>query len=54
MVKVDLHLSRAVLMNQSIKLQLLVVGKIIHVLDEVFELCNRIDAKGQPSDFPAP
>ena len=46
--EVDLHLGGTALVNEGIYLQLLGVGVIVHVLNEVLELGHSIDAVGQP------
>ena len=53
MIEVDLQLSGAVLMNQRIDIQLLLVCKVVHVLHEVLKLRDGIDAVGEARNLPA-
>ena len=52
-IEVDLQLGGAVLMNQRIDIQLLLVCKVVHVLHEILKLCNSIDAVGETCDLAA-
>ena len=45
-LEVDLHLRRAVFMDQRVHLQLLRLREIVHVLHEILEFRHRIDAIG--------
>ena len=52
-IKINLQLRGAVFVNQCIDIQLLLIGEVVHVLDKVLELRDRIDAVGQARHFPA-
>ena len=47
MVKIDLELGRAVLVNQGVDIELLLIGEVIHVLDEILEFRHGVDAVRQ-------
>ena len=53
MIEVDLQLGGAVLMTQRIDIQLLLVCKFVHVLNEILKLCHGIDAVGETCDLAA-
>ena len=52
-IKINLQLRGAVFVDQCIDIQLLLIGEVVHVLDKVLELRDRIDAVGQARHFPA-
>ena len=50
-IEVNLQLRSTILVNQSIDTQGLLVSKVIHVLNEVFKLSDRIDTKRHSRNF---
>ena len=51
MVKIDLELGRAVLVNQGIDIELLLISEVIHVLNEILEFRHGVDAIRQSRHF---
>ena len=43
MVKVDLELCGTVFMNQGINIEFLLIGKVVHIFDEVFKFSHSIN-----------
>jgi hypothetical protein len=52
--EVDFHLRGAVFVDQRIDVEFLRLGVVVHVLDEILELRDRVDAVGQARGLLAP